>query len=129
MHHAAPRRAHIWVGQLARRLRSSSPEAARTTGGSTQLVDSATAKLFLLMEELSYRHLYRVQRAWLGNFALRSVLPMHLSEDDFASNGLRGLADFLTALLKPTSLNSAALRMAMERRTAFLMALKVVCGV
>ena len=28
----------------------------------------STAKLFLLMEELSYRHLYRVDRAWLGEF-------------------------------------------------------------
>ena len=32
----------------------------------------STAKLFLLMEELSYRHLYRVDKAWLGNFRLQS---------------------------------------------------------
>ena len=29
----------------------------------------STAKFFLLMEELSYRHLYRVDQAWLLNFA------------------------------------------------------------
>ena len=30
----------------------------------------STAKLFLLLEELSYRHLYRVDRAGLGNFRI-----------------------------------------------------------
>ena len=60
----------------------------------------STAKLFLLMEELSYRHLYRVDRAWLGNFKLTSPAGRTAREDDVASNGLRGLADFVTALFK-----------------------------
>ena len=60
----------------------------------------STAKLFLLLEELSYRHLYQVDRAWLGNFKLQSVCGFDTREDDFASNGMRGLADFVTALLK-----------------------------
>ena len=60
----------------------------------------STAKLFLLMEELSYRHLYRVDRAWLGNFKISSPTSFGSREDDFASNGPRGLADFVTALFK-----------------------------
>ena len=32
----------------------------------------STAKLFLLMEELSYRHLYRADKGWLGNFKISS---------------------------------------------------------
>ena len=52
------------------------------------------------MEELSYRHLYRVDRAWLGNFKLASPTRCNAREDDFASNGLRGLADFVTAVFK-----------------------------
>jgi hypothetical protein len=60
----------------------------------------STAKLFLLMEELSYRHLYRVDRAFLGNFSIKSATGYFDREDDFASNGLRGLADFATALFK-----------------------------
>ena len=34
----------------------------------------STAKLFLLLEELSYRHLYRADRASLGNHGLRPLL-------------------------------------------------------
>ena len=60
----------------------------------------STAKLFLLMEELSYRHLYRVDSAWLGNFKIKSVLSYNDKEDDFASTGLSGLAHFVTALFK-----------------------------
>ena len=60
----------------------------------------STAKLFLLLEELSYRHLYRVDRAWLGNFRIHPVTGGTNREDDFASNGLRGVADFVLALLK-----------------------------
>ena len=52
------------------------------------------------MEELSYRHLYRVDQAWLGNFRLLCTAGALRKEDDFASNGLRGLADFVTALFK-----------------------------
>ena len=60
----------------------------------------STAKLFLLMEELSYRHLYRVDQAQLGNFRIQSATGALLREDDYASNGLRGLADFVAALFK-----------------------------
>ena len=60
----------------------------------------STAKLFLLLEELSYRHLYRVDQASLGNFRLSAAGGYLDREDDFASNGLRGLADFVTALFK-----------------------------
>ena len=60
----------------------------------------STARFFLLMEELSYRHLYRVDRAALGNFRLTPSTSFMDSEDDFASSGLRGLADFVTGLFK-----------------------------
>ena len=60
----------------------------------------STVKLFLLLEELVYRHAYRVDRAMLGNFKIRSPHGTYSREDDFASNGLRGLADFVTALFK-----------------------------
>ena len=60
----------------------------------------STAKLFLLMEELSYRHLYRVDRAHWGNFHIAPAAGTSEREDDYASNGLRGLADFVTALFK-----------------------------
>ena len=60
----------------------------------------STAKLFLLLEELSYRHLYRVDRAWLGRFRLTPAGSTYQREDDFACNGLRGIADFVQALLK-----------------------------
>ena len=60
----------------------------------------STAKLFLLLEELSYRHLYRVDHAQLGNFKIRSASGAFLKEDDFASNGLRGLADFVASVFK-----------------------------
>ena len=60
----------------------------------------STAKLFLLMEELSYRHLYRVDRAMLGNFHIASAAGVFDREDDYASSGFRGLADFVTALFK-----------------------------
>ena len=60
----------------------------------------STAKLFLLLEELSYRHLYRVDRAFFGRFRLNPVGGWKQREDDFASNGLRGIADFVQALLK-----------------------------
>ena len=36
----------------------------------------------------------------MGNFKLASPTSLAAREDDFASNGLRGLADFVTALLK-----------------------------
>ena len=60
----------------------------------------ATAKLFLLMEELSYRHLYRVDGAHLGNFRIKSVLPYYDREDDLASNGFCGIASFTAAIFK-----------------------------
>ena len=60
----------------------------------------STVKLFLLLEELSYRHLYRVDAAQLGNFKIRSATGALLKEDDFASNGLRGLADFVASLFR-----------------------------
>ena len=78
----------------------------------------STAKLFLLMEELSYRHLYRVDQAWMGNFRLTSPTRTHNKEDDFASNGIRGLADFVTALFKCIE-ERAVLLMATARCTAF----------
>ena len=60
----------------------------------------STAKLFLLMEELSYRHLYRVDHAHLGNFQLSSAAGYQDREDDLASNGFCGLAAFAAALFK-----------------------------
>ena len=43
-------------------------EMHRITGSSPR----STAMFFLLKEELSYRHLYRVDRAQLGNFRLEA---------------------------------------------------------
>ena len=60
----------------------------------------STAKLFLLLEELSYRHLYRIDHAQVGNFKIRSASGALLKEDDFASDGLRGLADFVASVFK-----------------------------
>ena len=60
----------------------------------------ATAKFFLLMEELSYRHLYRVDVGHLGKFKLTSAMGYLDREDDFASNGFCGLASFAAALFK-----------------------------
>ena len=60
----------------------------------------STAKQFLLMEELSYRHLYGVGQIRLGNFVVQSPVSTYAFEDDFASSGARGLVDWLTAALK-----------------------------
>ena len=60
----------------------------------------STAKLFLLLEELSYRHLYRVDRAHLGNFHIPSPTSFFNRENDLVSNGLRGLVDFVAAIFK-----------------------------
>ena len=54
----------------------------------------STAKLFLLLEELYYRHLYRVDHAQLGNFKIRSASGALLKEDDFAVEISRGSAGF-----------------------------------
>ena len=59
----------------------------------------STARLFLLMEELSYRHLYRVDRAYIGNFYLSSASGYLDREDDLCSNGFCGLAGFAATLL------------------------------
>ena len=60
----------------------------------------STARLFLLMEELTYKHLYRVDHAHLGNFHLSSAASYQDREDDLASNGFCGLAAFAGALFK-----------------------------
>ena len=52
------------------------------------------------MEELSYRHMYRIDRAHIGNFHLSSAAGSLDREDDLCSNGLRGLADFAAAVFK-----------------------------
>ena len=59
----------------------------------------STAKQFLLMEELSFRHLYGIGRIRLGNFKVQSPVNPYLFEDDFASSGARGLVDYVTAVL------------------------------
>ena len=60
----------------------------------------STAKQFLLMEELSYRHLYGVSRIQLRNFVVQSPVNFYTFEDDFASSGARGVVDYLKAALK-----------------------------
>jgi hypothetical protein len=60
----------------------------------------STAKQFLLMEELSFRHLYGVGWVRIGNFVVQSPLSTYDFEDDFASSGARGLVDYLAAALK-----------------------------
>ena len=46
------------------------------------------------------RHLYRVDRAGLGNFKISPCTGYLDREDDFASSGCRGLADFVVAVFK-----------------------------
>ena len=60
----------------------------------------STAKLFLLLEELSYRHLYRIDSAHLGCYHINAAAGMFAREDDCASSGFVGLAGFATALFK-----------------------------
>ena len=63
------------------------------------------------MEELSYRHLYRVDRAHLGNFHLSTAAGYQDREDDLASNGLCGLAAFAAAVFKVIGRYSLELRL------------------
>ena len=65
----------------------------KNTAGSPR----STAALFLLMQELTYRHLYRVDRTRLGNFNLSSAASYQDREDDLASNGFCGMAAFASA--------------------------------
>ena len=52
------------------------------------------------MAHESQRHLRRVGRDWLDNFRITLATSYTCPEDDLASNGMRCLADFVTALLK-----------------------------
>ena len=60
----------------------------------------STSKQFLLMEELSLRHIYGIGRIRLGNFVVRPPVDHHAFEDDFASSGARGVVDYVLAALK-----------------------------
>ena len=55
----------------------------------------STAKFFLLMEELSYRHLYRIDRAHIGNF--------HLASSASPSSSPRPLSSSLSSELSSPS--------------------------
>ena len=66
---------------------------------------SVQAKLFLLSERVLLEELLGIQGAFIGSQALVSGsegLPdVRKYEDDFASNGEPGLANFAAALLEP----------------------------
>ena len=59
-----------------------------------------TAKFFMLMEELNFRHLYGVDSMYLGQFRLRRTLGHFNVEDDYASSGVPGIPGFVLALLE-----------------------------
>ena len=59
-----------------------------------------TAKFFLLMEELNFRHLQGIDSMYLGNFRLHRSLGHFNIEDDFASSGVPGLSGFALAVLE-----------------------------
>ena len=60
----------------------------------------STAKLFLLLEELSYRHLYSIDSGHLGRYHINAASGMFAREDDFATSGFPGLAGFASAFFK-----------------------------
>ena len=67
---------------------------------------SVQAKLFLLSERVLLEELLGIQGAFIGSLALAAGsegLPnVHMYEDDFASSGEPGLANFVAALLEPS---------------------------
>ena len=61
----------------------------------------STAKFWLLQQELSYRHIYGMDRVKIGRFQPPSAWPGSSREDDFASSGAIGLAGFGLSTLAP----------------------------
>ena len=62
------------------------------------------ANLFMLMEKLVITELLCIQGAFIGNFQLGSLeqLPSRYEvEDEYASNGEPGLANFATSMIEP----------------------------
>ena len=84
------------VGHLQNAVMPTLQQMHKNTAASPR----STAKLFLLLEELSYRHLYRLDHAHLGTFKLASATGFLDREDDLASNGFCGVAGLTAALLK-----------------------------
>ena len=61
---------------------------------------ACTAKFFLLMEELNFRHLYGVDSMTLGTHKLARAIGQQAIEDDFASSGVPGIAGFVLSILE-----------------------------
>ena len=61
------------------------------------------AKLFLLLEKVLMTEMLCIHGAFIGRFGMNSAgLPaVHTFEDDYASNGEPGLANFATSVLSP----------------------------
>ena len=65
---------------------------------------SIQARLFLLFEQLVVTELLCIDVAYIGKAALGKLEPRpspFLKEDDYASDGWPGLANFATAMLEP----------------------------
>ena len=62
---------------------------------------ACTAKFFMLMEELNFRHLYGIDSMKLGRHNIPKTLMQFSQEDDFATSGVPGLAGFATAAFEP----------------------------
>ena len=60
---------------------------------------AAAARLFLLLEELSYRHLFSVT-AKIGSLSLRRTCAS-IEEDDYASTAVPGVLGFTDAIFEP----------------------------
>lgn len=61
----------------------------------------STAKFWLLQQELSYRHMYGMDNVHIGRFYLPSSSDRRGFEDDFASSGAIGLANYAISTLTP----------------------------
>ena len=61
---------------------------------------ACTAKFFLLMEELNFRHIYGVDSIGLGIYKLARAVGQSSIEDDFASSSVPGVAGFALAILE-----------------------------
>ena len=61
----------------------------------------STAKFFLLMEELTYRHLYGIDRIKIGHHVVQPVANSHDRDDGWASSSVPALAGFSVAAFEP----------------------------
>ena len=61
----------------------------------------ATAKYFLLMEELTFRHLYGIDKIVPGSHRVRAASGFFDRDDDWASSATPGLSGMVVAAFEP----------------------------